>query len=327
MDKITITDVAAAAGVSPATVSQVFNGARPVSRLTRNRVMEAASQLGYRPNRLAKGLRTKRSELVAVLVQDLGNPFYAALAQGLQESLSPEGYHLVVCNAGGEPGAERALIDDMLSRQVDGLVVASFDASHEDCELAVRRGVPVVVTGKRPAGGYDQVRADEYAAAFAMTGFLLGQGYKDIVHVAGPPGHGPADERADGYRDAMTGAAGCPEVISTEFTITGGTKAFGELQDARRLPRAVFCANDLIAIGFMKAAQEAGLGVPADIAIAGVDDIEAASLVAPALTTVRNPAAEYGRNAGRLLLERLQGLRGEPEDHVIQLEITRRDSA
>ena len=313
--------------MSPATVSQTLNGGRPVSEATRARVLLAVSKLGYRPNRLARDLRTKRSQMIAIIVQDINNPFYAALAEGLQRVLSPEGYRVVVCNTEGEPGGETHLIEDMVSRQVDGLVVASFKVLPRDCDLAVEQGVPVVVIGKKSPGAFDKVRADEFAAAHDMTKLLIDAGYEDIVHVAGGRGQGPTDERVDGYRHAMAGAGLFPEIISTEFTLSGGAKAFLELLNARRMPRAVFCANDLIAIGVLRAAQEHGIRVPQDLAVAGIDDIEAASLVSPALTTVRNPAAEYDRNAGRLLMDRLQGSRAAPVDHVVRLEIVRRDSA
>jgi LacI family transcriptional regulator len=265
--------------------------------------------------------------MIAIIVQDINNPFYAALAEGLQRVLSPEGYRVVVCNTGGEPGGETHLIEDMVSRQVDGLVVASFKVLPRDCDLAVEQGVPVVVIGKKSPGAFDKVRADEFAAAHDMTKLLIDAGYEDIVHVAGGRGQGPTDERVDGYRHAMAGAGLFPEIISTEFTLSGGAKAFLELLNARRMPRAVFCANDLIAIGVLRAAQEHGIRVPQDLAVAGIDDIEAASLVSPALTTVRNPAAEYDRSAGRLLMDRLQGSRAAPVDHVVRLEIVRRDSA
>jgi LacI family transcriptional regulator len=322
-------DVARAAGVSTATVSQVLNGSRPVADGTRQRIEEVIAELNYRPNTFARALKTMRSQLVGVVLPDLSNPFYPTLVRGVQDRLGLSGYHALVVNTDAKRAQERELVAQLVDRQVDGLVLITFMLSTADYAALADKGVPFVVVGRTE--GFDHVHTSDYAASFEMTAYLLDKGYGTVAHLAGPTGDGgPATPRLAGYRAAMRerGLRGLSSpVVHGEFTVAGGTKAMAELLESGARPRAVFCANDLMALGAIEAVRARGLRVPDDVAVAGFDDIDAASLVRPTLTTVSHFAAELGAKAVDLLLDRMRGGDGPPADVVIDFELRKRESA
>lgn len=326
--RATIRDVAKLAGVSPATVSQVVNGSRPVAAATRQRTLDVITQLGYRPNVFGRGLRTKRSHLVGIVLPDLSNPFYPTLVRGVQDRLGSNGYHAVIGNTDGDPARERELLVELMDRGVDGLIHVSFTLRSTDFSAIASRGVPLVVVGS--ATGFDHVHTNDFRAAAEMTTYLFDAGYSSIAHIAGPVRTGPCGPRLAGYRAAMRkrGLRGTKApVVHSDFSMTGGAKAFVELLESGLAPRAVFCANDLMALGAIEAAQSHGLSVPDDVAVAGFDDIYVASLVRPALTTVGHPAAELGSVAAGLLFDRIAGATGPPLEVEIGFELRKRRSA
>jgi LacI family transcriptional regulator len=327
--RVTIRDVARAAGVSNATVSQVLNGSRPVAEATRRRIEEVIAELGYRPNTFARALKTLRSQLVGVVLPDLSNPFYPTLVRGVQDELGLNGYHTVVVNTDAERAQELELVAELVARQVDGLVLTTFTLSDADYTGIAAKGVPFVVIGRTES--FDHVATSDYAAAFEMTAYLMDKGYSSVAHLAGPTGGGgPGARRLAGYRAAMrerglSGAAA--PVVHAEFTVAGGNKAMLQLLESGTRPRAVFCANDLMALGAIEAARTAGLRVPEDLAVAGFDDIDAASLVRPSLTTVENSARELGARAAGLLLDRMRGADGPPVAVQVGFSLKKRESA
>jgi LacI family transcriptional regulator len=327
--RITIRDVARAAGVSNATVSQVLSGSRPVADETRLRIEQVIAELGYRPNTFARALKTLRSQLVGVVLPDLTNPFYPILVRGAQDELGLNGYHAVIVNTDAERAQELELVAELVDRQVDGLVLTTFTLSDADYAGIAAKGVPLVVIGQTKS--FDHVVTSDYAAAFEMTSYLLDKGYGTVAHLAGPTaGGGPGARRLAGYRAAMRGrgltGAAAP-VVHGEFTVAGGNKAMLKLLESGVRPRAVFCANDLMAFGAIEAAGTAGLRVPEDLAVAGFDDIDAASLVRPSLTTVENSARELGAKAVRLLLDRMRGADGPPVEVQVGFSLKKRESA
>jgi LacI family transcriptional regulator, galactose operon repressor len=313
--RVTIRDVARVAGVSPATVSQVLNGGRPVAEATRARIADVIEGLGYRPNAFARGLKTLQSHLVGIALPDLSNPFYPTLVRGVQDELGAAGYHAVIVNTDARPDAERALVSELVHRQVDGLILITFTLGAPEFLKLVGEGTPTVVIG--PYTGVDCVHTSDFSAALQMTEYLLDAGYTGVAHLAGPEGAGPASPRLAGYRAAMA-RRGYGEaqqvVVHGDFTRAGGAKATLELLAQYRPPGAVFCANDMMALGAIEAAQSLGLSVPEDLAVAGFDDIDAASLVRPSLTTVGHSAGEIGAKAAVQVLARIAGDDGPPVD-------------
>jgi len=305
----TIAAVAAAAGVSKTTVSHVLSGKRPVSPATRRTVLNVIDELGFQPNSLAQALRSRRTGTVAVLVPDVTNPFYPALARGLQRSLLAQDYLLLLADVGIGDRAVHAFLADAVQRRVDGIVIAALAVTAEDLRTVARARISVVSVGVRlPIDGSDVVSSDDEAVAFDATTYLVNRGHRRIANIGGQPGTPPALGRAKGYRAALEHAGlDLPDGMQVvgDWTRDGGERAMRRILEHATRPTAVFCANDLMAIGAMDAVIAAGLRVPQDVALVGVDDIEAASLVRPALTTMRIPADEIGQVAGSLLLERI----------------------
>ncbi|GAA4558795.1 substrate-binding domain-containing protein [Planotetraspora kaengkrachanensis] len=330
-ERPSITRVAELAGVSATTVSHTLNGRRPVADSTRRRVLDAIERLGYRPNVLARGLRTSRSQTIGLVIPDITNPFYPALARGLQDVLGPAGYDEIISNTDGDRGMERAAIEQMIARQVDGLAFAVFHTHAEDLLPAIEAGIPVVRLGGRLVQeGVDVVHSDDEGGAAEAARYLLERGYRRIGFVCGPEAEGPAAERVAGYRAALT-EAGAPAdprlVVHTHFSRVGGRDGAAALLDLPEPPDAVLCANDIMAIGALETAARRGLHVPGDLAVMGFDDIEAAGLISPGLTTMANPAREIGQACARLLLDRLSGQAGGYREVVIPARLVRRQSA
>jgi LacI family transcriptional regulator, galactose operon repressor len=306
--RVTIAQVANRAGVSPTTVSHVLSGKRIVGAQTRGAVQAAIRELGYRPNNVARNLRTRQSRMVAVVVPDITNPFYGVLTRGLADAVDAAGYGSYVCNTDGLPDREQRLLEDVLDRGADGIVLASGDVASS---AALSPGVqtPIVCVGDvldHPS--VDLVRADDEVGAHAATQHLLARGSTRIAMIEGPASSGVP--RAEGYRAALREAGRTLDpglIVSGDWTRRGGREAMRALLDRPQHPDAVFCANDLMAIGAIDAARERGLRVPDDVAIAGFDDVDAATIVSPTLTTVRNPSYDTGRTAGELLLSRIGG--------------------
>jgi LacI family transcriptional regulator, galactose operon repressor len=308
----TISDVAELANVSPTTVSHVLTGNRKVGPATLLRVQAAMEELNYRPSGLAQSLRLRRSHTVALLVPDISNPFYPALARGLQDALIESGYHALLCNTDAKHETERAFLEVAISRRIDGVVIASFHPSVADVFMVHDAGIPVVViSSEQPPRCADWVSLGDEEASAAAVRYLIDVGHSRIGHIAGPFDLEPPGKRLLGYRHALEEAGlGVDEqlvVTGADYTVEGGRQGMSVLIERRPRPTAVFCDNDLMAIGALQCASSLGLAVPTDIAVMGYDDIAAASYVSPTLTTVMSPVYEQGHRSGELLLERMTG--------------------
>jgi LacI family transcriptional regulator len=328
--RVTIAQVAMAAGVSPTTVSHVLSGKRMVGAATRDRVQVAVRELGYRPNGVARNLRTRRSHVIAVIVPDITNPFYGMATRGLADAVEEAGFGTYVCNTDAKFEREQKFLEDVLDRGVDGVVLASVDVTQQHLAEPSRYGTPVVCLGDSvELPDVDRVVPDDEGGSRAATSLLVDRGSSCIAMIAGPPGAGVA--RIRGYRHALeqAGRSFDPALVREGgWTRQGGRDAMRALIGQGVRPDAVFCANDLMAIGAMDVVHELGLRVPEDVALVGFDDVDAATLVSPTLTTVTNPAYEAGRDAGRLLVERMSG---DYEDGrrtvVLPCRLVRRQSA
>lgn len=309
--RVTITQVAALAGVSPTTVSHVLSGKRIVAAGTRDTVHHAIRTLRYRPNSVARSLRTRRSQMIAVLVPDITNTFYSVLTRGLADTVDGAGYGTYVCNTDGSLERETTFLEDILDRGADGIVIASVDTASVGALGPADLGVPVVcVGGALDHSRIDVVTADDEVGAHAVTAHLLGRGLRRLAMVAGPSDTGA--NRVSGFLRALAESRRSIDpdlMVQGDWTRHGGYLAMQRLlaRPRRRRPDGVFCANDLTAIGAIDAAHEKGLSVPEDVAVAGFDDVDAATIVNPSLTTAVNPAYDTGVTAGQLLMSRLDG--------------------
>lgn len=328
---LNIQAVADAAGVSKTTVSHVLSGNRPVSAATRQRVEKVMNDLGFKPNFFAQALNSNRSQTIALIAQDITNPFYPALARGVQNAVAGDDHMVMLFDAGAGQSVTHAFVSDAIQRRVDGVIVAVSNVEDELLDLQ-RAGVAVVAVGSGLSGlPIDWVSADDERIAADATLHLSLKGHRRIATISGPPSAEPGASRLAGYVKSMAdlGLETDATLCSVgDWTRDGGARAMYELLDQAERPTAVFCANDLMAIGAMDAAFAAGLDVPGDLAIIGVDDIDAASLVRPALTTIRIPAQDIGRAAGDLLLHRITEGATTSQRHVlVQHTLINRDSA
>jgi LacI family transcriptional regulator len=303
--RVTFTQVAELAGVSATTVSHVLSGKRLVAEHTRQAVHEAIRTLGYRPNHTARSLRTRRSQMIAVVVPDITNPFFSVLTRGLADVVYDAGYGTYVCNTDGAPDREAAFIEDIVDRGADGLVMASVDGASVGARTPADLGVPVVCIGEaldHPL--IDVVAPDDGIGTYTVVAHLLKRPVRRPAMIQGPLATSRTEAFTRAVRDA--GLALDPTLlVPGDWTRAGGHDAMRRLLDRPDRPDAVFCANDLMAIGAIDAVHQAGLSVPDDVAVAGFDDVDAATIVNPPLTTALNPAYDTGVAAGRLLLSRL----------------------
>lgn len=303
-------DVAQRAEVSQATVSQILNpkSTLALSAETKARVARAITELGYVPNRAAQSLRTKRTFTIACLIPDVTNPFYPAVERGILDVSNRYGYDLLTYNSDGKRDKEENFLRLIREGRADGIVGVFFHLGARYLGELLRAGTPVVRleataknTGDLPL---DNVFVDNVKAAEIATNYLLSKGYGHIAVIGRETG--PHFARLQGYRQALA-SRGLTETVvhADDFTETGGHGAMRDLLTASPRPDAVFAVNDLLAVGALLAAREAGLEVPRDLAIMGFDDIPIARLMSPALTTVAQPQRLLGTRAAELLFERL----------------------
>ena len=304
-------DVAKLAGVSQATVSMVLSGgSAEIPAETWERIKSAARELGYTPNRSAQALKTSRTMTIACIVPDITNPFYPALMRGIQSVMDGLNYDVIAVNTDGSAERERHFLDWSRQGRVDGIIGVFWTLRAGDFRSLVESGVPVVrIESSKKRGGasaIDDIFVDSKTAAYEVTNFLIRKGHRRIAMIAGRGG--PQGTRIEGYERALDEAGIAPWIVlDDEFSEVGGTRAARQVLDSNERPTAVFAANDLMAIGVMQELHDRGLSVPRDVAVVGFDDISAAKLVTPSLTTVAQFQYEMGVKAAQILMERLRG--------------------
>lgn len=329
-------DVARRAGVSQALVSYVLNGS-PVSmpEATRRRVLDAMEDLGYVPHGGARALRLDRTMTLALVIPDITNPYYPAVERGLQDSAESAGFQLVTYNTDGIAEKERKALRSIRETRADGAVVYDFHLGHDDYRalLDVGTALAMVVSDSAKVGDLpiDHLAVDIRGGVALITRYLVGRGFAPLGAIAGSLDSEIGRGRHEAFLAAAAGA-GMPvsaaHVEEADFTYAGGRAAMERLLAGGRRPRALFAANDLMALGALEACLAAGLRVPEDVAIAGFDDIEASRMVTPALTTVVQPGRWMGQEVGRLLVARLAGeIEGAARIVPVTLELAIRDSA
>ncbi|NEA20602.1 LacI family DNA-binding transcriptional regulator, partial [Streptomyces halstedii] len=283
-------DVAALAGVSVRTVSNVVSNTATVAPATRARVVAAVEELGYRPNLAARNLRQGRTGLIGVVVPEIHSPYFGALAGHLIDAAQERGWTVLLERTGGRAELERRLLDGTEGRRVDGMIVSPWSTS--PAELAsLAGGLPLVVLGElEPHGSIDHVALDNVAAARSAARHLAAPGRRRIAAVGlqSALGHGTAELRAEGFRQGLaeTGLTPVAEVEVADLHRAEGARAMRELLALPGRPDAVFCFSDELALGALRVAAEQGVRVPRDVALMGFDDIEDGRFSAPSLTTV-----------------------------------------
>lgn len=309
----TLSDVAKAAGVSLMTASRAVNGKAGVSEKVRRTILEHARELGYSPNQIARSLATNYSTSVGLVVPDNTNPFFAQIARGVEDTAYKLNYNIFLVNTAEEPARELAALNSLFQKGVDGLILCSSRLSNDVLEEQIAR-FPVVVLLNRelkmlPAHTITININDQRGAQMAISHFLE-QGRKNIAYLDGPATSLSAKRRLEGYRAALAeaGMPFDPQMVECCAPDTeGGRIAAAALLARRPDVDAIYAFNDLVAVGAMQVCEEAGLRVPSDVDIIGVDDIPLATIIRPQLTTLHVNLKHIGRLAMRLLLESIEG--------------------
>ncbi|MCW2765416.1 MAG: transcriptional regulator, LacI family [Nocardioides sp.] len=310
MQTPTLRDVAEAAGVHAATASRALNPATRglVNVDTARRVIKVADSLGYRPNPIARGLKTARSGTVGVVIPDLTNPLFPPIARGIERGLEAAGYSALLVNTDNDSGRERAQVESLLSRQVEGLIVATALVEHPLLEELHRRGVPMVMVHRRPDGfEVPSILPDDAAGVRLAVEHLAALGHRRIAHLAGPTTTSTGVVRARAFHSAVRdlGLDADPSLTTTcaLWSEESGAVALRRLLDGGADLTAVVAGNDLIALGCYDVFTERGIECPADISVVGFNDMPFLDKLRPPLTTVAIPHHEIGTEAARLLLD------------------------
>jgi LacI family transcriptional regulator len=302
-----ISDVAQAAGVSPATVSRVLNGTGTVTPARADAVRQAAIELGYTPSGPARALRQQRTRVWAAIIADIENPFFTAMVRGIEDVARAEGHRLVLCNSDEDIDKEAAYLDIVLAEQMAGVVIAVASAKESRLDALLDRGVPVVAVDRRPSRHeeeIDSVVVDNVLGARQATEHLVESGAVRIACVTGPARATTATERLTGYQHALRAhGRTAPAELSrrADFREEGGYTATRDLLHGTARPDGLFVTNNLMTLGALRAINDAGLRVPDDILLVGFDDAPWTTLVSPQLSVVAQPTHEIGRQAAQLL--------------------------
>jgi LacI family transcriptional regulator len=311
----TLRDVARLAGVHPGTVSRALNHQTRalVNERTARRVLDAAEELGYQPNPIARGLRTNRSHTIGVLVPDLMNPLFAAVVRGIEDGLREAGYTSLIANTDNDTERERVAYEAMRARQVDGFIAATARRDHWLLADEVPSGAKVVLVNRRmDSDAIPAVTGDDREGVRMAVEHLADLGHRSIAHLAGSQALYTGWSRYQGFLDAMRGRSleVDPKLIvfSEAFTEREGARCCGELLDRRRDFTAILAGNDLLALGCYDALEERGLRCPGDVSVVGYNDMPFVDRFTPPLTTIRVPHYELGATAAGLMLEQLEEL-------------------
>ncbi|WP_308638857.1 LacI family DNA-binding transcriptional regulator [Paenibacillus silvisoli] len=315
MDKSTIYHIAEQVGVSPSTVSRALSGNGYCGAKTKERILKAAKAMNYAPDHAAKMLKTRRTNKIIFAVPDICNPFYFDMINGINQVLEEHGYLLILFYTKHSLKEELKAVQNVKEKVADGLIMVSFHFCDENIEAINSLSAPVVLTNQyiSPEGGdkFDYVYVDTYAGIMQGTEHLIKQGIERIGYIGGMLNEQTGYQRFCGYRDALLNAnieVDASLAMESNYTESGGYLAAKQLLMHAEPPQAIVAANDLMALGVMKACEEEGLAIPGDIAIVGMDNTDIASRVHPKLTSVALMQEEIGRNAAQILMNRLHGI-------------------
>jgi LacI family transcriptional regulator len=322
--RVTIQDVARDAGVSAMTVSRVVNDSPRVSNDTRRRVQASIARLGYVPNRLARSLIQRKTGALGVIVPDVANPFFTLIVRGAERVAWQAGYHVILCDTQGDLERERGYLEDMVSFQVEGVLIAPVgDSSKPHLRVLTRNGVPFVLIDRSIAGfEADLVQGDSLGGAAQLIRHLIDFGHRRIGMITEGLDVSTARDRLEGYRRALA-EAGLPwddALVADSSAIdpsVAGESTF-QLLDLPDPPTAIFAVNNIAVVGVVEAARARGLEIPRDLALVCFDDIEHVSRLHPFLTVMAQPAETFGTIAAQLLLDRL-GSRVPPRARTVVL--------
>lgn len=328
---VTIRDVAQLAGVSPATVSKVLNGTSYVSTETRDRVLAAIDKLNFRPNTIARSLKKSRTLTIGLITDDLEGVFTISMMRGVEEVASAQGFSVFLCNSYGQMAREKAHLEVLMAKQVEGIILLSGYRVRE-------RSAPALSVGEIPVVYLYQythdinaacVLPDDGGGAQLATQQLIRAGRRRIGFINGPPNYDATHQRQQGYQEALNAAGLVYEPALVRVGKWHEQSGYQLAHDLMRLPKppdALFCASDSIAVGALDALHELGLRVPEDVALVGFDNRHFSQYQRPPLTTVKLPLVEMGNLAGQLLLSAILNSKRDSGFHIVPCELIQRQS-
>jgi len=309
--KVTIEDIAKECNVSKSTVSRVLNNSPNVKESTRKKILEVIKKYDYSPNVFARGLIGKKIGAIGVIVSDITNPFHAVLVRGIGDICRTYGYSLFLCNTDGRVDEEIKHVKSLIQRNVDGIIFASIKLKDEGLNEAKRSGITVLLVGRLPesAEEFNYVIVDNELGGYMAVSYLISLGHKKIAYISGPWDTWPNMRRFEGYKRALEEKGIWIDkryIFKGDFTIDTAYSIGTKILMMKNRPSAVFCANDMTAIGLLEACMELGVKVPEELSIIGFDDIPLSSFRTIQLTTISQSIYDQGALAGKILLEKLQ---------------------
>jgi LacI family transcriptional regulator len=319
-------DVAARAGVSVTSVSHFINKTRPVSESLQTRIEQAMAELDFKPNAVARSLRVKQTKSVGVIVPDSANPFFANVTRSIEKELFAHHYHVILGNSDGNLDTALMYLKVMTERQVDGLIFIDAGASSEVLNNLLRvLSIPIVLVDRIvPGVEVDYVTVTNVKGGFDATNHLLTLGHRRIACLTGPANLPTSADRLAGYVQALA-EAGIPLdeslIYPGDFQIESGYNGACHLLGLSARPTAIFAANDLMAVGVIRAAADLGLSIPSQLSVVGFDDIPLAKFSTPALTTITQPTSQIGIITANYLLKRIRNQNLPPEQQILKTEL------
>lgn len=339
--KTTIDDIAKKAGVSKATVSRVLNN-RPegVGAETRLRIQELILETGFQPSGFARGLATGKSHSVGLIIPDITNPFYSQMVRGIEDTLNTAGYSLFLCNSDRDIKKEKGYINLLIEKEVDGIILDSAESNCDSqVELLEKNSIPFVLLDRRVEGSKKRsgVYVDNTHGARLAADFLFSRPGCSLLFLNGPADLSQSRQRQAGVEEVFH-EKGLEQshlrILYSDFTLEGGYQVIANiLEESHYDPKqknppftALFAANDLMAIGAMRALKQAGILIPKQVEVIGFDDIELSGLVEPPLSTVYQPSLEMGSRSAALLLQMISGIVLRPKSITLMPKMVLRDT-
>lgn len=311
--KITIKQVAKLAGVSTATVSMIVNkNDDRISQTTREKVLSVIEECGYIPNRVASSMITKKTKAIGLIIPDITNPFFPKLARGVEDFVNKEGYTLILCNSDNNIEKEDLYVEMLQEKRVDGIIFTASSARTKVSSSLNKLDIPIITVDRdiKELKVKGRVSVDNEQGAFEAVRYLISRGYENILHLSGPMLSKTAKDRYKGYLRAYKESeieVPSNHLFEGNYSIDSGYSNALTVLKSNITFDSFFCGNDLIAIGAIKVLKDKHFNIPDDVGVVGYDDINMATIISPALTTVRQPVYEMGYNAADLLIKIIKG--------------------
>ncbi len=327
----TMKDVAQLAGVSTATVSRALMNPEKVSASTRKRVEDAVLEAGYSPNSLARNLRRNESKTIVTIVPDICDPYFTEIIRGIEDAAMENGYLVLLGDSGQQRKRESSFINLVFTKQADGMLLLGTDLPFDVSKSEQKNLPPLVMACEyAPELELPTVHIDNLTSAFEIVNYLTQLGHKRIAQISGPDKAALCQFRHQGYQQALRRAGitmNTAFCTTSDFSFEGGAKALRKLLSLPEQPTAIFCHNDMMAIGAIQEAKRLGLRIPQDLSIVGFDDIQFSQYCDPPLTTVSQPRYEIGRQVMLMMLELLKGRDVRAGSRLLETKLVIRNSA